>query len=86
MFNFVATILGKIVAEKFLTKGQASRTATPKPPSVDLSSYRRGVRRIGPKYRSRLSQAAPVEGSTFEPVSQYNSILRTQLGLLTSRT
>lgn len=85
MFNFVAPILGKIVAEKFLG-GKGSRTATPKPPSVDLSSYRRGVRRIGPKYRSRMSQAAPVEGSTFEPVSQYNSILRKQLGLLTSRT
>ena len=85
MFNFVAPILGKIVAEKFLD-GKGSRTATPKPPPVDLSSYRRGVRRIGPKYRSRMSQAAPVEGSTFEPVSQYNSILRKQLGLLTSRT
>lgn len=85
MINFVAPILAKVVADKFLG-GEGSRTATPKPPKVDLSGYQRRVQRIGPKYRSRMSQAAPVEGSTFQPVSQYNAILRKQLGLLTSRT
>ena len=84
MFNFIAPILGKIVADKFLGDGE-KRRETPKPPSVDLSGYQRSVRRIGPKYRSRMSQAAPVEGSTFQPVSQYNAILRKQLGLLTSK-
>ena len=86
MFNFVAPILGKIVADKFLGEGKGVRTSTPKPPSVDLSGYQRRVQRIGPKYRSRMSQSAPVEGSTFQPVSQYNAILRKQLGLLTSKT
>lgn len=85
MINFVAPILAKVVADKFLG-GEGSRTATPKPPSVDLSGYQRRVQRIGPKYRSRMSQAAPVEGSTFQPISQYNAILRKQLGLLTSKT
>ena len=86
MFNFVAPILGKIVADKFLGEGKGVRTTTQKPPSVDLSGYQRRVQRIGPKYRSRMSQAAPVDGSTFQPVSQYNAILRKQLGLLTSKT
>ena len=86
MFNFVAPILGKIVADKFLGEGKGVRTTTQKPPSVDLSGYQRRVQRIGPKYRSRMSQSAPVEGSTFKPVSHYNAILRKQLGLLTSKT
>lgn len=85
MFNFVAPILARVVADKFLGSKE-SGVSTPKPPKVDLSGYQRRVQRIGPKYRSRMSQSAPVEGSTFQPVSQYNAILRKQLGLLTSKT
>jgi hypothetical protein len=85
MINFVAPILAKVVADKFLG-GEGSRVQTEKPPRLDLSGYKRRVQRIGPKYRSRMSQAAPVEGSTFQPISQYNAILRKQLGLLTSKT
>ena len=88
MMNFVAPILAKVVTDRMTQNKQATvQTQTPRPKAPDIyGKYRRGIRRTGPKFRSRLSSAAPVEGTTFEPVSQYNSILRKQLGLLTART
>ena len=88
MFSFVAPILTKVVTDRMTQNKQATvQTQTPRPKAPDIyGKYRRGISRTGPKFRSRISSAAPVEGTTFEPVSQYNSILRKQLGLLTSRT
>lgn len=88
MFSFVAPILTKVVVDRMTQNKQATvQTQTPRPKAPDIyGKYRRGISRTGPKFRSRISSAAPVEGTTFEPVSQYNSILRKQLGLLTSQT
>lgn len=88
MMSFVAPILTKVVTDRMTQNRQPTiQTQTPQPKAPDIyGKYKRGIRRTGPKFRSRLSSAAPVEGTTFEPVSQYNSILRKQLGLLTART
>jgi hypothetical protein len=88
MFSFVAPILTKVVVDRMTQNKQATvQTQTPRPKAPDIyRKYKRGISRTGPKFRSRISSAAPVEGTTFEPVSQYNSILRKQLGLLTSQT
>ena len=88
MMNFVAPILAKVVTDRMTQNKQATvQTKTPRPEAPNIyGKYRRGISRTGPKFRSRISSAAPVEGTTFEPVSQYNSILRKQLGLLTART
>ena len=88
MLNFVGPILAKVVTDRMTQNRQPTvQTQTPRPKAPEIySKYRRGISRTSPKFRSRLSSAAPVEGTTFEPVSQYNSILRKQLGLLTART
>ena len=88
MMSFVAPILAKVVTDRMTQNKQATiQTKTPEPEAPNIyGKYKRNIRGVGTKYRSRMSQAAPVEGTTFEPVSQYNSILRKQLGLLTSKS
>jgi hypothetical protein len=68
---------------KYILPQQSLKT----PPEVNIfEKYRRGIRRKTPSYISSRSRAAPVLTGSYGPMSMYNSILKKQLGLLTSRT
>jgi len=90
MLSMVASIAAPIVMNKIA--GNKSVPKLPQqslktPPEVNIfEKYRRGIRRKSPSYISSRSRAAPVVTGSYGPMSMYNSILKKQLGLLTSRT
>ena len=90
MLSMVASIAAPIVMNRIAgTKSvpQLPKQSLKTPPEVNIfEKYRRGIRRRSPSYISSRSRAAPVLTGSYGPMSMYNSILKKQLGLLTSRT
>ena len=86
MMSIIAPIATNLVMSKFGGQSKLSQTQLKAPPDVDL--YRKFGRpqRRRASYFSQKSRPAPVETRTYGPQSIYNSILKKQLGLLTSRT
>ena len=87
MMSIIAPIATNLVMSKFAKKGQSlPQTSLKAPPEVDL--YRKFGRpqRRRASYFSQKARPAAVETGTYGPLSMYNSILKKQLGLLTSRT
>ena len=85
--SIIAPIATNLVMSKFGGQGnKLPQTEIKAPPQVDL--YRKFGRpqRRRASYFSQKSRPAPVETRTYGPQSIYNSILKKQLGLLTSRT
>ena len=86
MMSIIAPIAPNLVMQKFGKGRELPQTQLKAPPEVDL--YRKFGRpqRRRASYFSQKSRPAPVETRTYGPQSIYNSILKKQLGLLTSRT
>lgn len=90
MLSMVASIAAPIIMDRVAgTKSvpKLPQQSLKSPPDIDIfEKYRRGIRRKTPSYISSRSRAAPVLTGSYGPMSMYNSILKKQLGLLTSRT
>ena len=86
MMSIIAPIATNLVMEKFGKGKSLPQTQLKAPPQVDL--YRKFGRpqRRRASYFSQKARPAAVETGTYGPLSMYNSILKKQLGLLTSRT
>jgi len=86
MMSIIAPIATNLVMEKFGKGKSLPQTQLKAPPEVDL--YRKFGRpqRRRASYFSQKARPAAVETGTYGPLSMYNSILKKQLGLLTSRT
>ena len=86
MMSIIAPIATNLVMSKFAKDSKLPKTELKAPPEVDL--YRKFGRpqRRRARYFSQKARPAPVETGTYGPLSMYNSILKKQLGLLTSRT
>jgi len=84
--SIIAPIATNLVMEKFGKGKSLPQTQLKAPPEVDL--YRKFGRpqRRRASYFSQKARPAAVETGTYGPLSMYNSILKKQLGLLTSRT
>ena len=84
--SIIAPIATNLVMEKFGKSKSLPQTQLKAPPEVDL--YRKFGRpqRRRASYFSQKARPAAVETGTYGPLSMYNSILKKQLGLLTSRT
>tara|TARA_R100000231_G_scaffold119936_3_gene90068 strand:- start:179 stop:442 length:264 start_codon:yes stop_codon:yes gene_type:complete len=86
MLSMVASIAAPIVMSKFGKTQKLQQQSLKAPPDINIfEKYRRGIRRTGPKYFSQRSRPASVETGSYGPLSIYNSILKKQLGLLTSK-
>ena len=90
MLGVAASIATGMIMSKYATGAggkqvQLPQTSIREPVAPDL--YRKFARRgrRGSRYISRTSKPAPVETGTYGPLSTYNSILKKQLGLLTSK-
>lgn len=86
MMSLIAPIATNLVMSKFGKQGQSvSQPELKAPPQVDL--YRKFGRpqRRRASYYGQKSRPASVETGTYGPQSIYNSILKKQLGLLTSK-
>ena len=90
MLGTAASIATGMIMSKYTSGGkqpQLLQTSMKGPmdfyPSLYSKFARRG--RTGTKYVSRTSRPASVETGTYGPLSTYNSILKKQLGLLTSK-
>ena len=86
MMSIIAPIATNLVMSKFGGDSKLPQTQLKTPPEVDL--YRKFGRpqRRRASYFSQKARPAAVETGTYGPLSMYNSILKKQLGLLTSRT
>mgnify|MGYP003109183616 FL=1 len=85
MMSLIAPIATNLVMQKFGKGSQLPQTQLKAPPEVDL--YRKFGRpqRRRASYYGQKSRPASVETGTYGPQSIYNSILKKQLGLLTSK-
>ena len=91
MLGVAASIASGMIMSKYGSGGgkqvQLPQTSIEDPykyaPGLYSKFARRGRR--GSRYISRTSKPASVETGTYGPLSTYNSILKKQLGLLTSK-
>jgi hypothetical protein len=90
MLGVAASIASGMIMSKYGGAGkqqvQLPQTSLKEPNAPDLyRKFGRGIARPRTKFLSRRSTPATVETGTYGPLSTYNSILKKQLGLLTSK-
>ncbi len=85
MMSFIAPIATNLIMSKFTKSSLPKQSALQPPPDVDLyRKFGRPQRRRASYFSKKSSPASVVTGS-YGPQSIYNSILKKQLGLLTSK-
>ena len=83
--SMIASIAAPIIMSKFGPNNQASKQQALKaPPDVNIYEKFSRPQKRRAKYYGQKSKPASVETGAYGPQSIYNSILRKQLGLLTS--
>ena len=76
-----ATIASTIIANRIRKDKPSVQVKTPTPQPVNLTGFMSRSRRHGKGYYSRATPASVATGVFNVPTSQYNSILRKNLGL-----
>ena len=85
MISLIAPIATNLIMSKFGGQNKLQQPALKAPPDVDLyRKFGRPQRRRASYFSKKSSPASVVTGS-YGPQSIYNSILKKQLGLLTSK-